>query len=133
MKSPNDNGSASELGDLLTLPVVPATEYQNWTPDGFEDSERTAESPASTAPELNKEDVRFLQTVIGEPGKPSSVYAKIARMSGRRAISVRRHLVEMGYLREIKLNANRRGRASLLLEPTQKARRLYQTNQGEMS
>ena len=69
----------SELGDLLDLPVVVATEYQNWHPDGLEWPRQTP--PSSSLPsgsELSDEEMRLLEAVVGDPGKPSSTYLKPA-------------------------------------------------------
>jgi DNA-binding MarR family transcriptional regulator len=48
--------------------------------------------------------------------RPSSQYAKLACMSSKTAVRVRRRLVDAGYLREHTVDSAGRGRSSILLE-----------------
>jgi hypothetical protein len=116
------NGPARDLRKLHDLPVTVATKYRDWRPGWLEPNPRAApHEPTSTAPGLSNEEMRFLKVVMDNPLKPSSAYPKLVRVSPRKAIEIRRRLVELGLLREIKVNTKPRGRASTLIEATQRA------------
>jgi hypothetical protein len=126
-----NNRITEDLGDLLDLPVVVATEYRNWLP-GWLESEHggSAEGARSAGSGLSQDEIRFLEIIINNPGHPSSAYPKLAKMSTKRALAIRKRLVELNYLREEKVNVKNRGRACILLEPTPRASQLIQAAQG---
>ncbi len=118
------------LGDLADLPVVAATEYLDWyaaTTGGKRDEK--AEVPKSKVVVLSGEKVHFLQTVIDNPDRPSSAYAKLAKMGVQKAIRIRKQLVDQGWIRETRLNASSRGGATILIEPTERAIELFKGKQ----
>ena len=125
--------SKSPPPPLATLQVHPATEYEEWQPDGCETKTKTAASRKSSDWDISEDEMRFLKTVIDNPEKPSSAYAKLVGMYAQKAISVRRRLVKTGYLQEERINVNKRGRASIMLIPTEKAYRLFADESGEAS
>lgn len=111
------------LDELRRLPVEPASEFLNWPQNGGAasvDAPSTSQSPGGT-PGLSEADVRYLKAVIDQPGKPSSIYPKIAQIGQRRAQEIRRRLVSLGYLREHTVNTGKRGRAAIVLEPLESA------------
>ena len=69
-----------------------------------------------SAPVLTDLERRYLQAVVGNPGKASSFYARAVRVSGRRAAEIRVRLVKEGYVRQHEVTG-KRGRTSILLEP----------------
>jgi hypothetical protein len=69
-----------------------------------------------TTPRLSEVELRFLKIVIQNPGSPSKLYCRLASVSGKRAVEIRKRLVAEGYLREHKV-ATGRGRAAIVLEP----------------
>jgi hypothetical protein len=118
----DDADNADQLGDLRDLPAVFATEYLNWRPGWLQaESHKTAGESTSEATTLNNEEMRFLKTVKDYPGRPSGTYAGLARISKRKAIAIRKRLVEMRFLRETRVNASSRGGTSIVIELTRRA------------
>ncbi len=76
-----------------------------------------AAGPANPSQGLSELELRYLKAVIGSPGKPSSGYAKLARISGQRALEIRRRLVTEGFLREHSVSTGHRGPPAVVLEP----------------
>jgi hypothetical protein len=64
----------------------------------------------------DERECNLLEAVIKAPLQPSSRYPKLAGMSTKTAVILRRRLVERGYLRERTLDTGRRGRSTILLE-----------------
>ena len=77
--------------------------------------------------ELDRSERYYLKVVIENPAQPSSTYHKLARMSTRRALDIRRRLVDLGYLCEARVNLSKRGRAAIVLEPTPRALELFES------
>ena len=77
--------------------------------------------PTSRNNRLSELELRYLEAVITSPGKPSSAYAKLARVSGKRAIEIRRRLVAAGYFREHTIATGHRGAPAVVLEPFEPA------------
>lgn len=74
-------------------------------------------SPPTDPSILTEMEIRFLKAVVGNPGKPSSTYAKLARVSGQRAVELRQRLVTGGFLREHSVATGNRGAPAVILEP----------------
>jgi hypothetical protein len=72
---------------------------------------------------LSPDDQRFLDVVREAPGRNSSEYAKLARMSGVAALASRRRLVAAGLIREHQVATGRRGRQAIVLEPLPEGQR----------
>jgi hypothetical protein len=83
-------------------------------------SEPSIGSGPTAGPELSPDDQRFLEAVRSAPGRNSSEYAKLARMSGAAALASRQRLVAAGFLREHQVATGRRGRQAIVLEPVEK-------------
>lgn len=98
------------------IPVVEAPEFKNWTPVPQVELQS---SQATTPTVLPEADRRLLRAVIDNPGQPSSNYARLAKLSGARATEIRRRLVGAGLLKEHTLATGGRGRAAIILEPTE--------------
>ena len=110
----------SDLGELMALPTLKADEFINWQPTGRKVTDRSS----GTAPrdgEVSDAELRYIHAVVNNPGKPSSVLPKLARMSPKRAQKIRRQLVGLGYLREHEVSTGKRGRAAVVLEPLEPA------------
>ncbi len=92
------------LEELLSLPVVVADEYRNWSPGEFGAMPlETPNSPFPTdaEPSMKSEEMRLLEAVVNDPGKPSSSYLKLAKLgSGSKASKARKRLTEQGYIRD---------------------------------
>ena len=73
--------------------------------------------PATQNQGLSELELRYLKAVIASPGKPSSGYAKLARVSGQRALEIRRRMVAEGFLREHSVSTGHRGPPAVVLEP----------------
>ena len=61
--------------------------------------------------------MRYVKTVMAQPGQPSRSYAKAAGLSGTEAKAIREQLVREGFLREHLVVTGKRGRAAKILEP----------------
>jgi len=109
------NASVSALDDL---PTAPALEFADWRPGH---SIKISIAPQAGPPPLSETETRYLKAIIAHKGKPSSVYAKIASISGKRAADIRKRLVNDGYLREHTVATGRRGRGAIVLEPLDRA------------
>lgn len=70
--------------------------------------------------QLSPDEQRLLDAVRAAPGRKSSDYAKLARMSGAAALACRHRLVAAGLLREHQVATGRRGRQAIVLEPIEK-------------
>ena len=110
---PVDDG----MKTLLALPTEAAEEFRNWRPRGWTMASSAGCQGAVSRASLSEAERRYLQVVVDHPAQPSSKYPSLAGIGIHQAISIRRILVERGYLREHKVNTGRRGRASIVLEP----------------
>lgn len=113
-----DDDAKRSLSTLAAIRTVPAPEFARWQP--FHSVELSSE-PAAVAPELSKGELAFLAAVVASPGLPSSEYSKIAGISGKRCIEIRKRLIDLGYIREHELATGGRGRTSIILEPLERA------------
>ncbi len=118
--SAEDGGSVSGLEELMALPVAVADEFIGWQRTGRTATDR---SPAAATGNGGVSDVelRYIQAVIHNPGAPSSMLPKLARISPKRAQKTRSRLVELGYFREHKVSTGKRGRTAIVLEPLEPA------------
>ncbi len=108
---PDGNGG---IGPLLRLPVRSAQEFAQWGRD-------TQEKDAPWEPDGPLESRReyiFCKAVMENPLQASSTYPKLAGMSSKTALEIRRKLVAGGLIRERVFESGGRGRARLLLEAT---------------
>jgi hypothetical protein len=119
------------LPDLDKLPTVPAAEFERWTPDGTPVEIRVHGPVHDQSQPLDVHETRFLRTVVDQPGQRACSYAKSAQVSARRAMQIRRRLVELGLLQEHAVMSNTRGRPSIILEPTREAFELLKKLGGE--
>jgi len=120
VKGKNNEGD-NDLGQLANLPTEVATEFVNWEPDWYK-----KESPGDSAKDseystLGKAEKKYLRAIIDYPKMASTEYPKIAGMSTRKALKLRRRLTDLGYIREHVVSTANRGRPSIILEPTPKA------------
>lgn len=115
------------LDALLALPTKPADEFANWMAkqlnDLPDDVAATTAHKASFTQALSEVELRYLRCVLEQQGKPSTEYAKLAKIGHKRAQRIRQHLFELGYLRERNVNTSQdgRGRMSIMLEPLEPA------------
>ena len=120
------NGTGAEYrthpGSLADLPVVVASEFADWEPPWYRAVFRGEDHPAPTATGLSQAEKRYLEIVVSNPGKGSSFYPKLARISARKALQIRKRLLDLGYIKERQVSVRNRGRPSTLLEPTPRAR-----------
>ncbi len=107
------------LEELMALRTIAADEFNDWHSTN---PTATYRSPAAAASgDVSDAELRYIQAVVDNPGKPSSMLPKLARISPKRAQKIRRRLVERGYLREHRVGTGRRGRAAIVLEPLEPA------------
>ena len=114
------------LESLRSLHSVPADDFAAWEPFSRRPRSNGSEPPPNSArrqdQELDEASLRFLRSVIENPGKPSSAYARIARIGPAKAALLRRRLVEEGFLREHVVATRRRGRTAIVVEPLERAK-----------
>ena len=106
------------LSALLALPTVPAPEFADW---GRASASTAGAAMPSTgqcggSPFEDEREHRFCKAIAEHPMQPSSQYAKLARMSSKTAVRIRRRLIEIGYIREHTVDPAGRGRSTILLE-----------------
>ena len=101
------------LEQLITLPTVRAEEFANWGPLLAEGGQC---SKQEISPFASIQEYRFCKAVDQTGLKSSSTYSKLAGVSSKTAVAVRRKLVASGYIREHLVDSVRRGRSAILLE-----------------
>ena len=114
---------AGRMDDFSMLPTEAAVEYADWRPGGG-GTPVTSHNMKSTTPGLSEAEFEYLRAVVDYPGQPSGAYPKLAGIGTRRAQEVRKRLVELGFVREHRVNTSGRGRAAIVLEPLDAARRI---------
>lgn len=122
---------SQDPGELADLPVTRDSGFVLLDDDLWEDAPAERRPITSSGLQVDGREQRFLEAVVTHSGEPSSAYAKLARMSSKTALKARKRLIELGLLKEEKLNANARGRSVILLRPTEAARRLLEERKGE--
>lgn len=115
----DDREADESARSLDSLPTVFAEEFAHWSPIPVMEVKRAAVTPA--AQDLSEADLRFLKRVIQNPGKPSSVCARLAGLGSKQGVEIRLRLVQAGFLREYQLATGQRGRQAIVLEPLQPA------------
>lgn len=114
---------AGRRNDFASLPTEAAVEYADWRPGGG-GTPVTAHSAKPATPGLSEAEFDYLRAVVDYPGQPSGAYPKLAGIGTRRAQGIRKRLVELGFVREHRVNTSGRGRAAIVLEPLDAARRI---------
>ncbi len=106
-----DHQSAEERQALGDIPLVRAIEF-------FESVETEVEvSPAASSPFTDQREYQFCKAVVDHPLQPSSRYPKLAGVSSKAAVKLRRALVAKGFIRERIIDSGGRGRSTILLDP----------------
>lgn len=115
-------GGCDDITELMSLPTVIAEEFIDWpSVKSHSNSHPPAADTETNESGLSNAEIRYIKSVIDHPGKPSSALPKLAHVSSRRAQEIRRHLVDMGYLREHRVSTGKRGRSAVVLEPLEPA------------
>ena len=128
----DENRLGEGLEPLSSLRTVDAPEFANWQPDWVKEEPAAAVGDSEeTNPRFGPSELRYLQAVVDNPGKPSSHYPKLAGLSPRKALEIRKRLVEQKYLREEQVNISSRGRASIILTLTRRAVQLRDAQRDE--
>ena len=120
MKGKNNEGD-SDLGQLANLPTEVASEFVNWEPDWYKKESPGGPTKGSENSTLDKAEEKYLRSIIDYPQMASTEYPKIAGISTRKALKLRKQLTDLGYIREHVVNITNRGRPSIILEPTPQA------------
>jgi hypothetical protein len=117
----DEDASPDGMEELLALPVEPAEEYADWRPDWLK-TEKAPEmrTRPSSHVGFSPEELRYLQAINDNPAQPSSAYAKLAKISSKKSISLRNRLEQLGYLRVTQIKTGPKGRPAILLEVTKK-------------
>ena len=107
---------AEERQALGDMPLVPAAEF-------FESSETGAVVPPLASSSFSDErEYRFCKAVADHPLWPSSRYPKLAGVSSKTAVKIRRALVAKSFVRERIVDSGGKGRSTILLEPLEACR-----------
>lgn len=96
---------------LDALPVIPDEDFQKWERHPVVELQPDAATPLSPG------DTRLWNAVAAEPGKPAGYYTRKLGMNGKAARTARERLVQLGRLRERKVQLNRRGKPAIVLMP----------------
>ncbi len=116
--------SGAERTDAFAaLPTEAAVEFADWRPGGGASPVMSHNAKPATSG-LSETEFDYLRAVVEHPGQPSSAYPGLAGIGAKRAQDVRKRLVDLGFLREHRVNTSGRGRAAILLEPLEAAHRL---------
>lgn len=131
-----DGTSNNGLESLMLLPTTPADEFSSWVSEQMKDrhvQKDTASSTEDDTDSLSEIELRYLRCLVEHQGKPSSVYTQLAKIGHSRAQKIRRHLIELGYLRERKINTSEdgRGRMSIILEPLESVLQILKRKETE--
>ncbi len=111
-----DHQSAEERQALGEIPLVRAIEF-------FESGETSAAVAAAASSSFADErEYRFCKAVLDHPLQPSSRYTKLAGVSSKTAVKIRRALAAKGFIREQIVDSSGRGRSTILLEPLEAGR-----------
>ena len=110
MNSDNELG----IGRLLELRTEPAKGFERW---GFERPTERCPADEANGPFESEREYRFCKAIVDKPLLPSSRYPKLAGISSKTALRVRRRLVSAGFVRERIVDTARRGPRTLLMEP----------------
>lgn len=128
-----DDDIRASVRSLVSLPVIPATEFAHWTPWGGgsvtsktpstkPQASPTPQAPIegspSSSPTLSEHELRLLHAVIEHPFQPMSSYHKACGMKPADAKRARESLIAQGLIRAHKAQLKGRGRQPVLLEPT---------------
>lgn len=97
---------------LDSLPVVFAEEFRHWEPHSVVNLGDDPDQPS-----LSPAEQRLLEAVCAEPGRPAGHYAKKLGMNGKVARTARERLVQLGRLREERLQLTPKGKPSIVLIP----------------
>lgn len=110
------NTSNDDLGleVLVTLPTVPAEGLDDW--DRSESQMPEAPTNSVPSPFKSKQEYRLCRAVVDHPLRPSSSYPKLAGISSKTAVPIRRELVARKFIREHKIAKGGRSRIAICLE-----------------
>ena len=119
--------------EIEALPVVPASEFENWEPEwakqeviSSEDTKVTVSTQKLDTPPfpnlgLSRDEMLLLQAVIADPCQPVSTFPTTLQMSTKTIQRLRKSLVIKNMIQEQQMQSSGRGRPSTLLAPTQHA------------
>jgi len=80
------------------------------------------QSEAVSSDGLTSVAIKLLRVIVEHPMQPSSQYPKLAGVSPNTFKKVRPILKEKGLISEYKMQANTRGRSTVLLAPTEQGK-----------
>jgi hypothetical protein len=97
---------------LEALPVIPDDDFRNWKRHPVAELQ-----PDTAGPALSPGEARFFNAVVANPGQPAGYYTRKLGMNGQVARAARQRLVQLGLLREDKVQLTTRGKPSIVLSP----------------
>ena len=132
MKFPKLSTNGSSTMDVtLDIPTVPATEFSDWGKTPEIHSSFAAVATAKKNLFDSPQEYQFCKAVIENPMQPSSKYPRLAGIKQNSAKQIREKLILKKYISQYSVDANGKGRSSMLLEPLPKgveAVRKYEEN-----
>ena len=121
------------LKSLATGKLVQAAEFSKSHRDSLTGSNTiSCDSSSKTADGV---EIKLLRVIVENPMRPSSQYPKLAGISPNTFKKVRPTLKDKGFISEHKLQANTRGRSTILLGPTEQGTKYlsdYDNNKGNI-
>lgn len=120
--SVSDEEADESLKNLAGLKVVPAPEFLHWSRIPSITINCLPQSEAVSSDGLTSVAIKLLRVIVEHPMQPSSQYPKLAGVSPNTFKKVRPILKEKGLISEYKMQANTRGRSTVLLAPTEQGK-----------
>lgn len=118
----SDDEASESVKALEYIKTIPATEFATWQPaNAGQLITDVSGSSTPSNPVLSDVERRLLAAVVVSPGQSVSHYRSLMKLSGKRMAQVRAKLIQLGFLREHKVQVSHRGRPALILEPLERA------------
>jgi hypothetical protein len=95
---------------LAALPIIPDVDFQHWERHPLVELQ-----PDAGGPQFSAAETRLLELVTADPDKPAGVYSRKLGLNGKIARAARQRLVQLGLLREYKVQLKPRGKPALVL------------------
>lgn len=116
-----DREADESLKSLNTGKLVPAEEFSNSCRDRITCSKTT--SCDSSFQAADAAEIKVLRIIVEHPMKPSSDYPNLVGVSPNKLKKIRSILKSKELISEHKLQANTRGRSTILLGPTEQGKK----------
>ena len=128
-----DEEADESLKNLANLKVVPAPEFSHWSRIPSITINCLPQPEAANGDSLTSATIKLLRVIVEHPMQASSQYPKLAGIGPNTLKKVRPILKDKELISEYKIQANTRGRSTVLLGPTEQGKKYlgdYDRNKG---